>query len=273
MRIVLAGLALAGCSSPAPGADDVVEPDAMGVTESCSDTDAFGTSSAVGGLTDATGARFSPDQRTVWYSKNGDLFEATRSSDTGSFSGEAPLTNLNMTSADEIAPSVAGTTLSMVFASDRGNTFDLFLADRDTTADQFAVVSQIVGTNTGFSDTFPHLAADGSELWFASDRDGDFDIYRATVSGSSFGNTAAVAAVNAGGTETDPVLSDDGLTLYFSRDGAIFSATRATATGTFGDIGAVTELGNGSPLWLSPGGCRIYFESAGVVRVAEKPSS
>ena len=59
----------------------------------------------------------------------------------------------------------------------------------------------------------------------------------------------------------------------FSRDGVVFSASRDTPTGTFADIAAVTELGDGSPVWLSPQGCRIYMERNSDIYVAEKPST
>ena len=137
--VAIATALLAGCGGSSMTSDDVVEPDAA--APACDPTASFGAGTAVDGLTDAVGARFSPDERTVWYSKDGDLFEATRSSPTGSFGAGTALTSLNMVSADEFAPTVTADQLVMVFMSNRGGSYDLFLADREATDEPFFVVS------------------------------------------------------------------------------------------------------------------------------------
>lgn len=266
MRALLFAVLLAGCSSPAPGADDVVTPDAV-TLPACDPTAAFGAPVAVGGLdgtADEGGAGLSADERTVYFHRlapGGDLFSATRGDAAGTFGTAAALTALNQTSADELSPSVSADGLMMVFTSNRGGTLDLFLADRDTTGGAFAVVSQIVALNSGSADTDGYLTADAGEVWFASDRDGDFDLFRATASGSTFDTDLPVTELNTGGPDTNPVVTDDGLTIFFERDTAIFTATRATASGAFSGVTQLTALGAGSPVSVSPGGCRLYFES------------
>jgi len=284
MRVILLSLLLAGCTSTTTtGDDDVMVPDAEPGTVGCDTTAAFSAPVAVGGLDTAAeelGARFSPDERTVYFhrftgAEDHDLFSATRADASAAFGTATVLTALNLGSADENSPSVTADGLDMVFSSDRGGTFDLFAADRDATADEFMVVSQIASINSGFDDTTPFVSRDGSDLWFSSTRDGNADLYRATVSGSSFGNAALVAELNTAGAETDPVLSDDDREIFFARGGAVFRGSRAGGSGAFSGIAEVTELGDGSPLWLSAGGCRLYLSSArggdADIFVAERP--
>ena len=116
----------------------------------------------------------------------------------------------------------------------------------------------------------PHLLADGSALYLASDARGTWDIYRTTRTGSGWSTPTTVDEVNTAALEWTPTLSADGLTLYFGSDrsasagsgGSIWVAHRATSTGTFGAAVKVTELDFGRdefPSWVSPDGCRLYF--------------
>lgn len=209
MRAIFLILAAAGCTSTTmSGDDDPAGPDAS-VLPACDPEGAFGAPVAVGGLDGADheqGARLSADERTVYFhraagAEDQDLFVATRGDAAGTFGTATAITTLNTGTFHEASPSVTDDGLTMVFTSDRGNTSDVFLADRASASDDFQVVSQIVGINTGFEETDSFLARDGSELWFASDRGGNGDLFRATASGSTFDGEAAVAALNTAGEE------------------------------------------------------------------------
>jgi hypothetical protein len=58
---------------------------------------------------------------------------------------------------------------------------DLFAASRPSTVDAFGVPQPLTGLNTDGDDRDPWLSADGSTLYFASDRDGKLDIYCVSV--------------------------------------------------------------------------------------------
>jgi hypothetical protein len=70
----------------------------------------------------------------------------------------------------------------------------------------------------GVADRDPHLSADGLVLWFASDRDGDYDIYRTTrpTIFDMFASPCRVALLDASD-ERGPWPSPDEAKLAFSR--------------------------------------------------------
>jgi Tol biopolymer transport system component len=124
------------------------------------------------------------------------------------------------------------------------------------------------------SEIHPLVRADGSELWFGSDRNGtDYNLYRAPRVGSSFANPVELAELDSTSTETSPVISADGLTAYWGTDRPdgnakggydIWVATRKAKNEPFSGIRNVAELnlaGEDIPNWLSPDGCRLYFQS------------
>jgi hypothetical protein len=98
-------------------------------------------------------------------------------------------------------------------------------------------------------------------LWVSSRQaSADFSLAREVFGSGAFGSSAQ----GRGG----PVLTADELALYYSEpfDGQtdIYLASRATTqdpfvyAGAFGSLNSDTE--NESPDWLSPDGCRLYFE-------------
>lgn len=56
---------------------------------------------------------------------------------------------------------------------------DIFYSVRARTGDPFGAPIRVAGLNGSADDRDPWLSLDGSSLYFVSDRDGDFDIYRA----------------------------------------------------------------------------------------------
>jgi Tol biopolymer transport system component len=88
----------------------------------------------------------------------------------------------------------------------------------------------LLDTSVCYADATPELAGardpsfspDGTRLYFASDLDGDYDIYAATLDGTwSVENLTATSAAN----ETQPSLSPDGTMLAFVSDRGL-SGTR-----------------------------------------------
>jgi len=76
--------------------------------------------------------------------------------------------------------------------------------------------------NSPGRDFDPAFSPDGGQVYFSSDRPGGLggdDVYRVTVTATSFGTTEHLgAAVNGAGNEWAPMLSPDGRRLLFSSD-------------------------------------------------------
>jgi hypothetical protein len=72
--------------------------------------------------------------------------------------------------------------LVLHFSSDRKNKGDqdLFVASRSATGGSFGGFTPIAELNSSHDDRDPWLPADGSEIYFSSDRSGTLKIYRAT---------------------------------------------------------------------------------------------
>ena len=83
----------------------------------------------------------------------------------------------------------------------------------------FDTPEAVAELNSGAVDQMPNVSADGTEIVFASNRDGNMDIWTATFDGSTglWSTPVPVAAVNTAEPETRPSLSGDGARLYFGR--------------------------------------------------------
>lgn len=84
----------------------------------------------------------------------------------GPFSPPIQITGVNSTSQD-YGPSLSGDSNELVFASDRGTSFDLYRATRMTTAD-FTDLAVITSLRTSSGEYDPEISANGLELYFVS---------------------------------------------------------------------------------------------------------
>ena len=169
---------------------------------------------------------------------------------------------------------VSGDGLTMVFANsqlpraDRGGNGqqDLWMTTRTTKAEAFGNITNLGPVvNSSADEDLGSLSADGQTLYFGSNRsDGNWEIYRATRTGDTFGNVERLGTgVNTDIIENGASISSDALTLYFYRtvvDGPseqrrLWNAPRPTTDAAFGnalDLG--DELngpeGNSVDLWF-----------------------
>lgn len=132
------------------------------------------------------------------------------------------VTELNSASTD-IEPYVSADGLTIFFASNRGSTWDSYVATRPDLSSPFAnvAVNQQVSTDTDNETRFA-LTPDGLEGFLATDQpggEGGADIWRATRSSATtpfaLADFQPVAALNSAGNEWDPYPSGDGLRLYY----------------------------------------------------------
>jgi hypothetical protein len=119
------------------------------------------------------------------------------------------------------------------------------------------------------ADVDPYIQADGSTLYFSSERTGNLDLFVVQLKeGQPDGEAVPLVALNTSEREGAPLLSVDGLTLYYYRfdsaHGLLWAAHRTDAQATFDQQREVTELSSPASLWpeaLSPDGCTLYFVS------------
>jgi Tol biopolymer transport system component len=173
---------------------------------------------------------------------------------------------------DGFSPSATSDGLSLYFESVRSGTFwYLYVAKRLTTADVFSEPDLLPGA--GANAGGPYILPDQTTLYFHSNSAGNGDIYRMARVGDAFAQPVAVNAVDINTTaiESFPVVSPDELTLYFSstrvagKGGAdMWVSSRAAKTEPFGPaqpLASLNHAGYDIPSWVSPDGCRLYYES------------
>ena len=224
--------------------------------------------------------RLLPDELTGffwsarWDAGTAALYVTTRADNGSAFGNVSLLNNVNTATA-QYDPSVTGDGLTLAFRSNRdggAGRDDLYGASRATVGGDFSGVAPITAVNSASNDVQPFLTPSGAEIYFSSDRTGDYDIYRATGSGGTYGAPAPVSEVNMTGVvDQNPVVSADDLTILFSSDRTggvgsrdIWIATRSSTSAMFAaasDLGAVNTTGNDYPGWLSVDGCRLYLHS------------
>lgn len=273
----------AGNASDA-GSDVVAEAgaDAEAGAPPCDTTKPFGAPVILAELQSSAsegGLRLLPDELTgfFWSTRPGgpgtaNLYVTTRPDRTSLFGSVTLLDNVNATGTFQLDPTGATNGLTLVFRSIRGDAGggdDLYSATRSDTDAAFSQVTALATLDSTLNDVQPFLTADGTEVYYASNRTGNYDIYRATVQGGTFGVPTPVSELNEGGVDdADPVLSFDRLTVFFAstRPGLgssdIWTATRTSTAAAFGTPTNVTELNStmqDDPTWLSADGCRLYM--------------
>ena len=103
--------------------------------------------------------------------------------DDGSYGPGVPVAELN-TSALDRQPAISRDGLQIYLASDRVGTFgglDLWVASRATTSDPWSSPVNLGSViNSAVIDARPAISFDGTELYFQSPRQGNFDVYVST---------------------------------------------------------------------------------------------
>jgi Tol biopolymer transport system component len=165
------------------------------------------------------------------------------------------------TNRDEFSPALSSDKLTLLFASNRNGSRDLFQATRASTKDAFGSVTALAALNTPGEERDPTLSSDGMTLYFTRER----RLYKATRSSpaGAFGSPQQVSELANTGV-LGASLSADGSELFFS-DYLEMSVLRATYSPSTGFIldGTVAALDNGfsstSPS-LSGDGLSLYFQ-------------
>jgi hypothetical protein len=177
----------------------------------------------------------------------------------------------------DAVPNVNGNGTLLFFQTQRGDPsgFDIYRASRSDRSVEFGEPIALVGANvTGELEASPFISADGATVYFSwqATASTKLEIRKGIFSGTTLSGVAPLAGiVNDPVIDTGaPVLTVDELHLYFTRittvnaASEVWRATRSTPSEAFRDAKPVTELnapGANTPRWISPDGCRLYFDT------------
>jgi hypothetical protein len=163
------------------------------------------------------------DALDIVFDRDGDMFEATRASDSVPW-GPATALAINSASADG-DPFLSADGLRLVFSSSRigpdQHGLDLFETTRTSRDAPFATPVELHELDTDGDDFSPTLSADGLEIFFASRRPttaSQADIYsaRRPTLDQPFGTPAIVPELSSPRDDVLPRLSRDGTTIYLN---------------------------------------------------------
>ena len=127
------------------------------------------------------------------------------------------LTELNSSGMDHL-PWVSADGLSLYFSSDRAGDLDIHRATRASIDAAWQPPERVTELNTTALEGGMTLSSDEGEIFFASNRLGTSDLFRAVRAPgqTTFGAPEPLAALNSAAEDTDPALSPDGTALYFA---------------------------------------------------------
>jgi Tol biopolymer transport system component len=150
----------------------------------------------------------------------------------------------------------------------------IYLSKRDSRSTAFKEGVSVDGlSTTDSSEGDPFVSRDGKTLYFATDREGDWDIFSIAIDQLGLhSNPVPLSAVNVRAAEEyGPVLSKDNLTIYFSSNRKhdfnlldIYYATRRFETDGFGAAVHIAELSTTNreyPETMSDDGCTLWYSS------------
>jgi hypothetical protein len=206
-----------------------------------------------------TGARLTPDELTIVFERNNEIFMAERTSTDEPF-GDAEQLGLDRFGSAG-APWISDDGLLLLLEVDAS---DLYVSRRADLAARFVSADLF---SADHSDPFVIGGANGR--LYADESD---DLVVAPLVDWEPGTFEPL-----GLSGTRPVPTRDELTLYFARSLTIVVSTRASTSDAFGSPEAVgvDVSGNGAPSWISPDGCRLYFDpwfdDLADLYVAERP--
>jgi Tol biopolymer transport system component len=143
-----------------------------------STTSAWGAPVKLTTLDTAMGSEESPrlslDDKTLYFGRDGDIYQSTRTAIGGAFSAPTPVTAVNTTAYEKWLAVCQGG-IAMVSRDNGANGQDLF---EGTLAD--GAMTPVTELNSTFSEISTFLSTDCLTVYFASNRSGSTQIYTAT---------------------------------------------------------------------------------------------
>lgn len=124
------------------------------------------------------------------------------------------------TAADESSFRLVSSSLYGVFSSNRTGTMganDLYSTSRGSTNLAYGSITSLGPLNSAKEDVDPWISDDGLTIYFASNRYGTFDIFKATRANATLAfNAPATVSFDTVEDETQPYVTSDGKDMYFS---------------------------------------------------------
>lgn len=208
----------------------------------------------------------------LWSDRSGvdRIYEVTRASPTDAFAAPQLVPNLgSVTGVPDRDPALTGDGLTLVFTSQRGGDWDLYLTTRPSRTQPFAAPAVIAELATTDSDWGPVITSDGLSLYYVIGGDLAY-AHRASVASAWSAPGTLLATLNSTANEFEPAITADELTIFFASDRPsggrggldIWTATRASTADAFGAPSDVVELataGDDIPSWVSPDRCAMYL--------------
>jgi hypothetical protein len=189
--------------------------------------DTWGNVAAVTELNTAdreTGIALDADGLEIWFSSNRsesqgglDVFHATRTSRTGTWSAPERVAELS-TAGDDLVSAVADQNRTLVLArrDSDSDDYDLYLATRASSADAWNAAAPIAELNTSSAESDGFLAQADSDLLFT--RSENIWIATRPTLTSPFGKPVRVDALNSSKDDRDVWATDDLSYVVFSSD-------------------------------------------------------
>lgn len=278
MRALVVIVALGACSFEhglATGGDDVgddaavtadAETDAA-VPLGAWDTPVVITLAGTGADDDAS---MTNDRLELYINRGGDVYFAQRATTNDPWSIPGIDTGVS-SNAGETTPEISYDGLSIVVASDRAGTQDLYFATRTARDEAWSTLDPITAANSSSSEAGGNITPDGLALVFSSTKvNGSPDLFlvERTSTSDPFGTPVELTAINTTGHEGSPFLSPDKKTIYFDSDRSgttdIWMSQRASTNDAFPAPQVITEIATTfaeEDPWLSSDGRRLVFTS------------
>jgi Tol biopolymer transport system component len=230
----------------------------------------------------------SADERSVFFQRANLLTSGSRAQLTNDFGAPTELAELRPF-AEQFpleSPAVNGDASVLVFGAKDGGDVNLWLTRRGPSANLFeATATELVALNTGSIERGAAFSADGTRLYFSSNRLGPFgegegqdSIFVSTILGDN--TFSAPFALKDPTTSNglligyNPTPTADGKSLYFARRvpsvGDHVYIGELAADGTVNDVQAIRGTNGGTfsvpasneyPGFISADNCRLYFSS------------
>jgi hypothetical protein len=229
-------------------------------------------------IADAWHARLTADELSMYFTRDGDVYLASRASLDEEFGAPAPLDSVNTANGAEMAPSVTGDGLHIfievapLFVQDP--LVSIVSASRMGPSDAFAPPALVAKINSAVAsfDMQPYVTPDGGALYFASTRNGGagVDLFRSPRLADGYGPPEPMTSINSVTHDNSPVVTADELTIYFASlrsagsrgEWDVFVAHRDRRDEPFraaAPLAGVNTTGTEFPTWISPDGCELYL--------------
>ena len=229
--------------------------------EPCDKSAPFGAPQRLAGIPDdyhAATPRLSLDELTIYFTTravppdggapHAELARATRPSRSAPFDAPA-IMGAQSSTASDTDPTVGADHLTLWFHSGRSGNAELYFASRPSAESAWSAPALVPDVNTTSAEAHAYYRASNAELWFISNRGGNYDIFMAPRTLTGFAPPTAVTELNSDVNDWQPMITEDGLQVLLASDRRggkggfdLYLAKRGSTKAAFGAPVALAEL-------------------------------